>query len=137
MRAPDWLTARPVAHRGLHDISRGIVENMPGANGGLAGGNVARSPSDGYTLMLAVDSNLVINPSLYAKIPYDPIKDFTAVSLMCSSPHVIAVNPGNPTQIFEGSDGGLIRTSGDFADISSQCDSPHRNGGGPLLYSFE
>jgi hypothetical protein len=46
--------------------------------------------------------------------------------------HVIAVNPANPTQIFEGSDGGLIKTSGDFADISSQCDSPYRNGGGPL-----
>jgi hypothetical protein len=46
--------------------------------------------------------------------------------------HVIAINPGNPTQIFEGSDGGLIRTSGNFADISSQCDSPFRNGGTPL-----
>jgi hypothetical protein len=46
--------------------------------------------------------------------------------------HVIAINPSNPTQIFEGSDGGMIRTSGDFADISSQCDSPFRNGGSPL-----
>ena len=46
--------------------------------------------------------------------------------------HVIAVNPSNPTQIFEGSDGGLIKTSGLFADVSSQCDSPYRNGGGPL-----
>jgi len=46
--------------------------------------------------------------------------------------HVIAINPGNPTQIFEGSDGGMIRTSGAFADASAQCDEPHRNGGGPL-----
>jgi hypothetical protein len=46
--------------------------------------------------------------------------------------HAIAVNPGNPTQIFEGSDGGMIRTSGLFADVSAQCDSPFRNGGGPL-----
>jgi hypothetical protein len=46
--------------------------------------------------------------------------------------HAIAINPANPTQIFEGSDGGLIRTSGTFADISAQCDEPHRNGGGPL-----
>lgn len=46
--------------------------------------------------------------------------------------HVVAVNPGNPTQIFEGSDGGMIQTSGQFADISSQCDSPYRNGGTPL-----
>src|SRR4051794_17699161 len=46
--------------------------------------------------------------------------------------HAIVINPGDPTQIFEGSDGGLVRTSGDFADVSSQCDEPHRNGGGPL-----
>jgi hypothetical protein len=46
--------------------------------------------------------------------------------------HVIGVNPANPTQIFEGSDGGMIRTSGQFADVSSQCDSQFRNGGAPL-----
>ena len=46
--------------------------------------------------------------------------------------HAIAVNPSNPTQIFEGSDGGVIRTSGQFADTQAQCDEPHRNGGGPL-----
>jgi tripartite-type tricarboxylate transporter receptor subunit TctC len=55
-------------------------------------GNVARAPADGHTL-LAAGGNFVINPSLYAKIPYDPVKDFAAVSLMCSSPHVLAVNP--------------------------------------------
>src|SRR4030088_1489252 len=41
MRAPDWLTARPVAHRGLHDIARGIVENMPGAFQAAISGNFA------------------------------------------------------------------------------------------------
>ena len=46
--------------------------------------------------------------------------------------HAIAFNPSNPTQIFEGSDGGMIRTNGTFSNISSQCDSPFRNGGGPL-----
>ena len=45
---------------------------------------------------------------------------------------MIVINPGNPTQIFEGSDGGVIRTSGKFADISSQCDEARRNGGDPL-----
>src|SRR5690242_5607738 len=59
-----------------------IVENMPGANGGLAGGNVARSPADGYTLMLAVDSNLVINPILYHTLTYDPFKDFAPISII-------------------------------------------------------
>jgi hypothetical protein len=47
--------------------------------------------------------------------------------------HEIIVNPGNPTQVFESNDGGVIRTSGSFADISSQCDDPGRNGGGPLV----
>jgi len=46
--------------------------------------------------------------------------------------HAIVINPGNPTQIFEGSDGGVIRTSGTFADAQADCDSPFRNGGGPL-----
>jgi hypothetical protein len=46
--------------------------------------------------------------------------------------HEIIVNPGNPTQIFESNDGGVFRTSGLFTDISSQCDDPNRNGGGPL-----
>jgi Tripartite tricarboxylate transporter family receptor len=71
------------------------VENVPGAGGNLGTGNAARAPADGYTL-LAAGGNFVINPSLYAKIPYDPYKDFAAVSLMCSSPHVLAVHPSVP-----------------------------------------
>ena len=47
MRAPDWLTARPVAHRGLHDISRGIVENMPGAFAAAIEGNLHTARSAG------------------------------------------------------------------------------------------
>ena len=47
--------------------------------------------------------------------------------------HAIVANPGNPTQIFEGSDGGVIRTTGDFADVHTQCDSAFRAGGGPML----
>jgi tripartite-type tricarboxylate transporter receptor subunit TctC len=68
------------------------VENMAGAGGNLGIASAARSAADGYTL-LAAGGNFVINPSLYAKVSYDPFKDFTAVSLMCSSPHVLAVHP--------------------------------------------
>ena len=71
------------------------VENVAGAGGNLGIGTAARAGPDGYTL-LAVGGNFVINPSLYAKIPYDPEKDFEAVSLMCSSPHVLAVHPSVP-----------------------------------------
>ena len=68
------------------------VESVAGAGGNLGIGAAARAAPDGYTL-LAAGGNFVINPSLYAKIPYDPERDFEAVSLMCSSPHVLAVHP--------------------------------------------
>jgi tripartite-type tricarboxylate transporter receptor subunit TctC len=71
------------------------VENVPAGGGNLGIANAARATPDGYTL-LAGGGNFVINPSLYAKVPYDPIKDFVAVSLMCSSPHVLAVHPSVP-----------------------------------------
>jgi hypothetical protein len=64
--------------------------------------------------------------------PYFPQGCVHAPNGIHPDEHVIAINPSNPTQIFEGSDGGMIRTSGSFGDISAQCDSPYRNGGGPL-----
>jgi tripartite-type tricarboxylate transporter receptor subunit TctC len=76
------------------------VENMPGAGGNLGIASAARAPADGYTL-LAGGGNFVINPSLYAKIPYDPYKDFAPVSLMCSSPHMLAVHPSVPARTVE------------------------------------
>ncbi|MFL6797837.1 MAG: Bug family tripartite tricarboxylate transporter substrate binding protein [Xanthobacteraceae bacterium] len=71
------------------------VENVPGVGGNLGIANAARAAPDGYTL-LAAGGNFVINPSLYAKVPYDVEKDFAPVSLMCSSPHVLAVHPSLP-----------------------------------------
>lgn len=64
--------------------------------------------------------------------PYFPQGCLHAPNVVHPDQHEIVVNPGNPTQIFEASDGGVIRTSGTFVDISSQCDSPYRNGGTPL-----
>jgi tripartite-type tricarboxylate transporter receptor subunit TctC len=59
-----------------------IVENQPGANGGLAAGQVARSAPDGYTLFMAVDTNLVVNPNLYPNLAYDPFSDFIPISII-------------------------------------------------------
>jgi hypothetical protein len=67
-----------------------------------------------------------------AYAPYFPQGCLRAPNGIHPDQHEIIVNPGNPTQIFESSDGGVIRTSGSFADISAQCDSPFRSGGGPL-----
>jgi len=80
---------------------------------------------------LTYDST-VSHPTWCAYAPYFPNGCLNAPNGIHPDEHAIAVNPNNPTQIFEGSDGGVIRTSGSFADISSQCDSPFRNGGGPL-----
>jgi tripartite-type tricarboxylate transporter receptor subunit TctC len=70
-----------------------IVENMPGANGGLAGAAVARSAADGYTLFVAVDTNLVVNPNLYPNLAYDPFRDFTPISVLTKVALVLVANP--------------------------------------------
>jgi tripartite-type tricarboxylate transporter receptor subunit TctC len=70
-----------------------IVENMPGANGSLAAASVARAVPDGYTLMLAVDSNLVINPSLYNNLNYDSFRDFAPISVIAKLNMVLVANP--------------------------------------------
>jgi len=57
-----------------------IVENRPGAGGNIGTDTVAKAPADGYTLLLAASGPLVISPSLYAQLPYTPLKDFTYVA---------------------------------------------------------
>jgi tripartite-type tricarboxylate transporter receptor subunit TctC len=74
-----------------------VVENMPGAGSNTASGQVARANPDGYTIM-AISTGFMVNPSLYAKVPYDPIRDFAAVSLVAASPNVVVVNPQVPAK---------------------------------------
>src|ERR1700750_1742802 len=74
-----------------------FVENVGGAGGNHPAGQVARVTPDGYTIM-AISTGFVVNPSLYAKVPYDPIKDFTAVTLVAASPNVVVVNPEVPAR---------------------------------------
>src|SRR5882672_2549644 len=66
-----------------------VVDNKPGANGIVAAEFVARSPADGYTLFMAVDTNLVVNPNLYAKVPYDPFHDFVPISVIARNALVL------------------------------------------------
>jgi tripartite-type tricarboxylate transporter receptor subunit TctC len=70
-----------------------IVENKPGANGNVGADFVAKSPPDGYTLLLTDLGGLVISASVYPKLPFNPSQDFTPVVMVSYSPHVLAVNP--------------------------------------------
>lgn len=74
-----------------------IVENKPGAGTMLASQYVAKSPADGYTLLMAA-SSLGIAPAIYSKVDYDPIKDFTPVTLVASVVHVLEVNASLPVK---------------------------------------
>jgi tripartite-type tricarboxylate transporter receptor subunit TctC len=76
------------------------VENQPGAGGNLGMGAGARAASDGYTIMV-VSTSYIVNPSLYAKIPYDPFKDFAPVTLAVTTPNVLLVHPSIPSSNVE------------------------------------
>ena len=73
------------------------IENTPGAGGNTGTAQTARAPADGYTL-LVVSTGFMVNPSLYARVPYDPIKDFEPVTLVAASPNVIFVHPSFPAK---------------------------------------
>lgn len=70
-----------------------VIENRPGATGTVAAGMVAKSPADGYTLMMGHVSVNAIAPSLFAQLPYDVLKDFAPITLTASVPHFIVVHP--------------------------------------------
>lgn len=72
-----------------------VVENKPGAGGNIAGSNVAGEDPDGYTLLIGDSGMLVINPSLYEKMPFDPIGDFEPVTAVAAFPIVLAANPAS------------------------------------------
>ena len=87
------VTARLLAARLAETLgSNVIVENRPGATGIIGTEYVARSPADGYTLILA-DAPHAINPFVYGTVKYDPIRDFEPVTLVASAPVVLAVHP--------------------------------------------
>jgi len=73
-----------------------VIDNKPGAGGNLGVDAVAKSPADGYTIVLGQTSNLAINPTLYAKLPYNPVKDLTPIGLMATAPLVIVVPTASP-----------------------------------------
>ena len=75
-----------------------IVENKPGAGTTLGAEQVARAEPDGYTLLMATSTTLAINKTLYKKLPYDPVKDFTPIALLAGVPFALIVNPMLPAK---------------------------------------
>jgi len=73
-----------------------VVDNRPGAGGGIAAGFVAKSPADGYTLLLCNAATHGINPALYKNLAYDPVKDFAPISNIGWAPNVLIVHPSVP-----------------------------------------
>lgn len=73
-----------------------IVDNKPGSGGNLGIDTVAKAPADGYNLVIGQTSNLAINPTLYSKLPYDPLKDLTPVGLIGSAPLALVVAANSP-----------------------------------------
>jgi len=95
---PTDAIARIVAQKLTDNLGQQFfVENVGGAGGNTAAGQVARVTPDGYTIM-AISTGFVVNPSLYAKVPYDPIKDFAPVTLVAASPNIVVVNPQVPAK---------------------------------------
>ncbi len=96
--APD-LAARILADRFAEVWGAAfVVENVPGAGSNIATERVAKAPADGYTLLMGGNSALVINPSLYEKLPFDPIKDFAPISQVFIAANVLAVPPEVPAR---------------------------------------
>ncbi|MEO8013135.1 tripartite tricarboxylate transporter substrate binding protein [Polaromonas sp.] len=75
-----------------------VVDNVPGAGGAIGADKVAKAPADGYTLLMGHIGTLAVNPSLYPKLPYNPVKDFAPVAWVARVPNVLVVNPAVPVK---------------------------------------
>jgi tripartite-type tricarboxylate transporter receptor subunit TctC len=94
--APDIL-ARIISEKSQLGQSI-VVDNKPGAGGNIGAENVAKSPADGYTILMGTVGTNSINGALYSKMPYDMVKDFAPVSLLASTPNLLVVWPGLPVK---------------------------------------
>jgi len=99
--APD-LTARIVGDKIAPGLGQPVViENRPGSNGNIAAELVAKSPADGYTLLLGADSLVAINPHVYSRMPIDMQRDLVPVASLVSNMFVLSVNPSLPVKTFQ------------------------------------
>src|SRR3954469_18112549 len=87
------ILARAVGQKLSEEFKQAVViENKPGATGNIGAALVAKSPADGYTVLLADIGSLAIAPSVVATLPFDPVKDFAPVIMVAYSPHLLVVH---------------------------------------------
>jgi tripartite-type tricarboxylate transporter receptor subunit TctC len=104
-----------------------FVDNRAGAGGNIGTGVAAMAPADGYTLVLT-SSSYVINPSIHAKIPYDPERDLTPITISAVSPNIVTVNPNLPVRSIAELIG-YVRQSGKASFASAGvATTPHLSG---------
>ncbi len=91
--------ARALAERVKDTLGTVVVENRPGAGGNLGVDQVAKSAPDGYTLAIGAVATHAVNPWLFRKLPYDPIKDFVPITLIAHVPNVLVITPERAAQL--------------------------------------
>jgi tripartite-type tricarboxylate transporter receptor subunit TctC len=146
--------ARLVTHKLSEKLGKQFyVENLPGASGNTGTAQAAKAAADGYTVLLTTN-NLVISPSFFDKIPYDPFRDFEPVTLTSPSPVVLSINPSVPANTVtdlirliranpgkynfaSGGTGSLQQLAAEMFRSRSALDVAHIpfNGGGPAVAS--
>jgi len=96
---PADSVARPLAQK-LNDVfgQPVVIDNRPGATGTIGASLVAKSPADGYTLLLGTSNEIAMSPGLYDKLPYDPARDFTPITTVITFPNILVVNPALPAR---------------------------------------
>ncbi len=93
------IFARPIAQKLSEQMGQQvIVENRPGSGGVIGTEAAAKAPPDGYTIMMGLTANVAVNPALYPKLAYDPLRDFVPVTLIAYAPYVLVVPPSLPAR---------------------------------------
>jgi tripartite-type tricarboxylate transporter receptor subunit TctC len=132
-----------------------VIENRPGAGGNIGADAVAKSPADGYTVVMGALSTHAVNPSLYPTMPYDAVKDFAPLSLVAITPNVLIVKAGTPiasvkdlvafakanpkkANFGSGSNGSAGHLAGELFKIETGTDVMHipYKGGAPALQAL-
>jgi tripartite-type tricarboxylate transporter receptor subunit TctC len=93
------ITSRIIAQKLTETLGQQVLVDNRGGAGGMIGVDLgAKAPPDGYTVVLGTIGNIAINPSLYAKMPYDPVKDLVPISLAADALNVLVVHPTLPVK---------------------------------------